>query len=464
MLIVVAAALLALAACGETEATPSPPTAAAEPAAATTTSQAAVTTTTSTSTTVLELPPAACGDTELSQPPDTVITFYAQCDGSGTVPFPIYRPGRTTPTLEQSLAALVGGTTPAEREVGLHTGFDALDGAADVHVLSSIGADGVATIALRKDEAAWRPDTAWWSSDQLNSLVDPLLATVFGTEEVRGLDMSSLCFEQIACDRIVTRAEWAGMLFTNAGVLLHGGCTPEFAWWHPEQCTVDGILAEGTVAATVANVGADDTLNVRAGPGTEHFIIGELANRASVRVTREAAAATDGGIWRLVDAGPSGLGWVNEAFLAMPRTAAETLVDAFVRFALDPTDVTFADLPLADTVDLGLGPTIMKAVPARDLRQKQAWVLEADYFRAYSGPFSVFDALRLFDVYDVTTGEHAHCASPPVPPPEQFEDMERISVQPRLGLHSSCLMWRTVDFFVLPTGEVAAITLDIWEP
>ena len=52
----------------------------------------------------------------------------------------------------------------------------------------------------------------------------------------------------------------------------------------------------------------------------------------------------------------------------------------------------------------------------------------------------------------------------PVPPPGGYEEFDRISVQPRLGPQDSCLMWQTVDFFLLPSGDVAAITLDLWEP
>jgi len=74
----------------------------------------------------------------------------------------------------------------------------------------------------------------------------------------------------------------------------------------------------------------------------------QLALGATVSVTKEAVVATDGGIWRLIDSGQSGAGWVNQAFLDIARTHAETLVDAFVEFAHDPTNSTFAVLPLVD--------------------------------------------------------------------------------------------------------------------
>lgn len=462
MFVVVAVGSLALLGCSDTGTVSTSSTVVASPPPTSSAPQQTVTT--ATTATAPEATTPSCYSTEISQPPDTVLTFYAQCGSGPQVPYPIYRPGRTTPTLEHSVAALLAGTTPAETALGLYAGFDAVEEADQVGVNASIDVDGTAHIQLLLEGTHWVPETGEWTSDQLNSLLDPLLATVFASGGVTGLDMTTLCFEQIACDGIVTRAEWAGILFTNTGALLHRGCTPELAWRYPDLCTLDGVLSQPIAAGTVANVADDDTLNVRAGPGIEFFIHGELAPGATLSVTKEAAIATDGGIWRLIDSPQSGAGWVNQAFLDITRSPAETLVDAFVNFAHDPTDGSFAELPLAENVDLGLGPTIIKTVTADELRQPETWRLDVKDFRASTGPFSAFNALGRSDIYDITIGEHAHCASPPVPPPDGYEDLDRVSVQPRQGLRSGCLEWTTVDFFLGPNGDVAAITLDIWEP
>lgn len=224
MLVVIGVGSLALLGCSDTG-TVSPSSTVAVSSAPTSTAPQQVVTTATTAT-VPEAAPASCHDQEVFQPPNTAITFYAQCGGGPQVPYPIYRPGRTTPTLQQSLTALLAGTTPAENALGLYTGFDAVD-EAGVVVNVSIDPNGTAHIELLLDGAPWLPDTGAWTSDQLNSLLDPLWATVFATDNVTGLDMTTLCFEQVACDRIVTRAEWAGILFTNTGAFLHGGCTPE---------------------------------------------------------------------------------------------------------------------------------------------------------------------------------------------------------------------------------------------
>lgn len=143
---------------------------------------------------------------------------------------------------------------------------------------------------------------------------------------------------------------------------------------------------------------------------------------------------------------------------------AESLVDSFVDFSKNPTDDNFNALPLAKSVDLGLGPSIVKTMEFDRLRQPDAWKLDVELFRAYVGPFSALDLLAGLEDYEVTVGDHPHCVSPPVPPPDGHESHERISVQPQLGPQDSCLMWATVDLFLEPSGDVAAITLDMYEP
>lgn len=143
---------------------------------------------------------------------------------------------------------------------------------------------------------------------------------------------------------------------------------------------------------------------------------------------------------------------------------AESLVDSLVNFSKNPTDENFDALPLANSVDLGLGPSIVKTMEADRLRQPDAWKLDVELFRAYVGPFSALDMLTELEDYETTVGEHPHCVSPPVPPPDGHESHERISVQPQLGPQDSCLMWSTVDLFLEPSGDVVAITLDMYEP
>jgi len=147
-----------------------------------------------------------------------------------------------------------------------------------------------------------------------------------------------------------------------------------------------------------------------------------------------------------------------------PSRSALSLVDAFVEFAKNPTAKTFSSLPLADSVALGLGPQIVRSVDGGNLQDPEAWVIDIVEFRAHTGPFSSLDLLQSLDDYTVQVGEHTHCAGPPQPAPDGLEDFTRISVQPPAESIDSCLGWTTVDFFIDPSSEVEAITMDVWEP
>jgi hypothetical protein len=145
-------------------------------------------------------------------------------------------------------------------------------------------------------------------------------------------------------------------------------------------------------------------------------------------------------------------------------TAGAHLVDRFVEFAKNPNAETFSSLPLADSVALGLGPQVVRSVEAEQLQDPETWILDVEEFRAYTGPFSSLSLLGSLDHYTVEVGEHPHCVGPPQPPPDGLEDYKRISVQPLEESMDSCLTWLTVDLFVNPSGQVEAITMDLWEP
>jgi hypothetical protein len=125
---------------------------------------------------------------------------------------------------------------------------------------------------------------------------------------------------------------------------------------------------------------------------------------------------------------------------------------------------TFSGLSLADSVALGLGPQIIQTVDRAMLSDPEPWVIEIEEFRAHTGPFSSFDVLRSLDEYTVKIGEHPHCAGPPQPPPNGLKELRRVSVQPLGDSMDSCLDWTTVDLFVDPSGQVEAVTMDLWEP
>ena len=73
------------------------------------------------------------------------------------------------------------GTTPEEQHRGLATAFDSAD-TAGVAAEAIVATDGTARIQFHRSGEPWALDTGRWTSDQLNSLLDPLLATVFSAE------------------------------------------------------------------------------------------------------------------------------------------------------------------------------------------------------------------------------------------------------------------------------------------
>jgi len=259
-------------------------------------------------------PLASCGETGPAQPAATHLAFYAEC-ADGSLPFPIYRRADEPLTLQQSLEALLAGTASEEADRLLQTGFDALDRADEVMVSARINGDGIAVVSLLLDGSPWQPDTANWASSQLDLLLSPLFGTVFSHDDVRGLDMAGLCLPQVACDYVLTRVAWQGMLFENYGILSHDGCTPELAWFDPRRCTVAGALEGPMTSAVVARIIEDDTLRIRTGPDAAYTEIGGMPNGTALQVTNTFGVASDGDLWRLVDGGAQGIGWVHTYYL-----------------------------------------------------------------------------------------------------------------------------------------------------
>ncbi|MGH2709720.1 MAG: hypothetical protein ACRDH9_00745 [Actinomycetota bacterium] len=144
-----------------------------------------------------------------------------------------------------------------------------------------------------------------------------------------------------------------------------------------------------------------------------------------------------------------------------------------IRFAESPQPESFAAVPFAESVWLGLSRRLVVNHPREMLADPSSWVLSAPHFRAYVGPFSALDLLAEMDArfgpdappagsLEVNVGPHPHCASPPVPPPARLKDLRRVSAQPTDI--DSCILWWTVDAFVDVNGTIRAITLDLWEP
>lgn len=154
------------------------------------------------------------------------------------------------------------------------------------------------------------------------------------------------------------------------------------------------------------------------------------------------------------------------------------LMDDFMAFATDPSPATLQNLPISpDGLQLGLGERLLRDLPVGDAADPANWQLTAEAFRGYTGPFSALQSIKQHvegepdpaaigvpGAITVSVGDHAHCASPPVPPPAGLEGQRRVSVQPAEDSISSCLAWFSVDLYVDEQGRISAVTLDLWEP
>lgn len=159
------------------------------------------------------------------------------------------------------------------------------------------------------------------------------------------------------------------------------------------------------------------------------------------------------------------------------KAADLTLMRNFVRFALQPSAVTAGRLPFAEEVQIGLGRNLKTTLVRDDASEPTRWVFNAKAFRAYTGRFSALELIQRQagkahstsirpsgGAFEVSVGNHPHCASPPVPAPPGFGDHRRVSIQPSEGSIDTCLSWFTVDLFLNEEGNIAAVTLDVWEP
>lgn len=145
-----------------------------------------------------------------------------------------------------------------------------------------------------------------------------------------------------------------------------------------------------------------------------------------------------------------------------PDPAEQAAAEALLRFARAPSAATLAAVPFAERISLGLGTQLLSERSRPELARPDAWILHMEGFRAHVGPFSALERLARATTTEVVAGPHPHCASPPMPAPQDVAGSRQVSIQPT-GI-DTCLLWFTVDLFLDPSGQIVAVTLDLWEP
>ncbi len=145
--------------------------------------------------------------------------------------------------------------------------------------------------------------------------------------------------------------------------------------------------------------------------------------------------------------------------------AARRTARRFVRFARGLHSL--GGVPFAEQVALGLGPTILTTVRRGDLANPRVWDLTMEGYAGRSGALNPFVALRKYGRQGVpaviSTGNHDHCASPPLPVPAEVTKDLQVVIQPSWDVIDSCLEWFSVDLFVRK-GLIVAVTLSLFEP
>lgn len=118
---------------------------------------------------------------------------------------------------------------------------------------------------------------------------------------------------------------------------------------------------------------------------------------------------------------------------------------------------------LADQVIVRLGNQDRLTLSGSEAADPENWVIEADGFNGWSGPFNPLEVLAGRPFRRVTTGTVDHCASPPV----DFWPGETITPAPihlePIGI-DSCLQWFDVVIRVDSRGLIQEVVLDLWEP
>lgn len=161
--------------------------------------------------------------------------IYALCQDASSMPQPLARPLVVPTSLQSIIAALVLGTTPEEQQQGLFVGFDwvAPVERSQVSVTAEVDASGLLTLDFHRNGGRWGPGALAGTSSQLFAFVDPLYATVFQFEQVEALDMSTLCWGEMGCGGILTRADWESMMEANQRRDVGLGCGLRGAWFDP---------------------------------------------------------------------------------------------------------------------------------------------------------------------------------------------------------------------------------------
>lgn len=149
-----------------------------------------------------------------------------------------------------------------------------------------------------------------------------------------------------------------------------------------------------------------------------------------------------------------------------PEAVAEARAEALMRFVEAPNQDTLREVGFAPEVILGLGDRVLAHRLVADLMDPAAWVLHAgpDGFRGRVRPLSALAVLAGAGETTVSLGPHRDCVNQlELPAPPQLARLARVSIRPSPQAISTCILWWSVDLFISESGEIAGLTLDLWD-
>jgi hypothetical protein len=233
----------------------------------------------------------------------------------------------------------------------------------------------------------------------------------------------------------------------------------------------DAFTVEGGSVREIVRLTPDGTIESWVDTTQDH-----LGNQGWVRLSCGTFADAT------IHAAEPWLGWLDRCVRrdvliaaddpSAPTGAEMALLERLALFARDPEVSSVDEIPTSSAgVWLGLGDRLIVRRTAEDLGDPAGWSLDVNAFRARVGPFSALAPLADWTAgmgnepvteAAVTVGSHPHCGSPPLAAPLAVAGLRRVSIQPA-GV-DTCLLWWSVDAYFDADGELAAVTLDYWEP
>jgi hypothetical protein len=156
---------------------------------------------------------------------------------------------------------------------------------------------------------------------------------------------------------------------------------------------------------------------------------------------------------------PFTIGIGTEESPTEPSATANTAAAQVVGFAQGGSPPTFSE-----TVTIRLGQKAVVSRSRSQMETRQGWVIEAEGFNGYTGPFDILGIIAQRPFVRVSDGVQPRCAGPAIDYwPAAILAYPPVNLEP-IGI-DSCLQWYRVSL-VLGSDDplIGEVVLDLWEP